>query len=66
MRMLASGSKVAGVIRFMVNARDLQLEGAGVLHDTFFVPVPNYGSETMLWMENERYRVRSVQMDNLR
>ena len=25
-----------------------------------------YGSETILWMEKERSRVRAVQMDNLR
>ena len=25
-----------------------------------------YGSETMIWKEKERYRVRAVQMDNLR
>ena len=25
-----------------------------------------YGSETMLWKEKERSRVRAVQMDNLR
>ena len=24
-----------------------------------------YGSETMLWKENERFRIRAVQMDNL-
>ena len=25
-----------------------------------------YGSETMIWKENERFRIRAVQMDNLR
>ena len=28
--------------------------------------VPMYGSETMLWKEMERSRVRAVQLDNLR
>ena len=30
------------------------------------VPVLTYGSETMIWREKERSRVRAVQMDNLR
>ena len=30
------------------------------------MPVLTYGSETMLWREKERYRIRAVQMDNLR
>ena len=25
-----------------------------------------YGNETMLWKEKERFRIRAVQMDNLR
>ena len=51
----------------LVNARDLQLEGARVLHETLHVPVLlMYGSKTMLWMEKERSRIRAVQMDNLR
>ena len=37
-----------------------------VLHETFLVPVFIYSSETMLWKEKERSRVRAVQMDNLR
>ena len=37
-----------------------------VLHKTLLVPVLTYGSETMLWKEKERSRVRAVQMDNLR
>ena len=36
-----------------------------VLYETSLVPVLMYGSETMLWKE-ERSRVRTVQMDNLR
>ena len=37
-----------------------------VLHETLLVPVLMYGSETMLWLEKERFRIRAVQMDNLR
>ena len=44
----------------------MQIECARVLHETLLVPVFTYGSETMLWKEKERSRVRSVQMDNLR
>ena len=41
-----SGKKVAGAMRFLFNARDLQLECARVFHETLFVPVLMYGSET--------------------
>ena len=57
---------VAGAIRSLVNARDLQLVCARVLHETLLVSVLMYGSERMLWRENERSRVKAVQMDNLR
>ena len=30
------------------------------------MPVLMYGSETMLWREKERFRMKAVQMDNLR
>ena len=30
------------------------------------MPVLTYGSETMIWREKERSRIRAVQMDNLR
>ena len=36
------------------------------MHETLLVPVLMYDSETMLWKEKERSRVRAVQMDNLR
>ena len=65
-RKVASGRRVAGAIRSLVNARNFQLECARVLHETLLVPVLMYGSETMLWKEKERSRVRAVQMDNLR
>ena len=65
-RKVVSGRRVAGAIRSLVNARDLQLDCAGVLHETLLVPVLMYDSETMVWKEKERSRMRAVQMDNLR
>ena len=47
-RMVASGRKITGIIRSLVNVRDLQLECARVLHKTSLVPVLMYGSKTML------------------
>ena len=44
----------------------LVIDCARVLHETLLVPVLAYGSETMLWKEKERSRIRAVQMDNLR
>ena len=41
-------------------------ECAKVLHETLLVPVVMYGSETMIWMEEERSRIKNVQMDNFR
>ena len=52
---------MAGAIRSPVNARNLQIE-----YGTLLVPVLTYGSETMLWKEKERSRIRVVQRDNLR
>ena len=55
---MASGRRVAGVIRSLVNARDLQLECARVLHEILLVLVLMYGRKIMLWKEKERFRVR--------
>ena len=63
---MVSLGRVAGSIRSSVNARDLQLEWARVLPETMLVPVLMYGSETILWKEKERSRIRGVQMGNLR
>ena len=65
-RKVARGRRVAGAIRSLVNAWDLLLECARVLHETLLVPVFMYVSEKMLWKEKERSRVRATQMDNLR
>ena len=42
-RKVASGRRVAGAMRSLVNARGLQLECARVLHETLLVPVFIYG-----------------------
>ena len=52
-RKVSSGRRVAGAIRSLVNAMDLQIEYARVLHETLLAPVLTYGSETMLWKEKE-------------
>ena len=65
-RKVASGRRVAGAIRFLVNARVLQIECARVLYETLLAPVLTYGSETMLWKEKERPRIKTAYMDSLR
>ena len=65
-RKVASGGRVSGTIRLLVNSRSLQLECAWVLHDSFLLSVLAYGSETVIWKEKERNRVWAVHMDNLR
>ena len=41
---LASGRRVPGAIRSLINARSLQLECARDLHESLLVPVLMYGS----------------------
>ena len=53
-RMVSNGRKVAGAIRFLVNARCLQLEYVIVLHEAFLMSILLYGNETMIWGEKER------------
>ena len=65
-REFASGRRVAGAIRSLVNARSLWLECARVLHESLQMPVLAYSSEKMIWREKERSRIRAVQMKNLR
>ena len=62
----ASGGRVAGAIRSLVNFRILQLECARILHESLLVLVLTNGSETVVWKEKERSRIRAVQMDKLR
>ena len=47
-RKVANGRRVAGAIKYFVNARGSQLECARVLHDTLLLPILIYGSETMI------------------
>ena len=61
-RKVVSWRRVAGAINSLVNARGLQLECARFL----LMPFLRYSSETMIWKEKERSRIRTVQMDNLR
>ena len=44
----------------------MKLKCARVLQETLLVPVLMYGSDTMLWKEKERSRIRAIQMDSLR
>ena len=37
-----------------------------VLHETLLVPVLTYGSETLLWKEEESSRIRAAMMDHRR
>ena len=57
-RKVVSERRVADVIRSLVNPRGLQLQSARVLHETLLVLM--YGSETMIWKEKERFRIRDV------
>ena len=61
----ASGRRVASAIRSLVSARNLQIECATVLHETLIVSVLTYGSETMLWNEKERSRIKDGQPQRL-
>ena len=57
-----SSRKVAGAIRSLVNARDLQIECVRVLHEKMLIPVLTYGNEKIFW--KERSRIWAMQMDN--
>ena len=47
-RKVASGRRVAGAVRSLVDARGLKVECARVLHESFLVSVLTYGSEKMI------------------
>ena len=47
-RKLASGKRVPGAIRSLVNATGLQLKCASVLHETLHVPILMHGTEAMI------------------
>ena len=48
------------MFRSLVNARSLRLECDRVLHELLLVPVLTHVSETMIWREKERSRIRAV------
>ena len=63
---MASGRRDAGAIRSLVNAMGLQLEYTRLLNESLLLPVLIYGSETIIWKEEERPGISVVQMDSLR
>ena len=58
--MAMSGRKVVGAITSLVSARYLQLQCVKVLHEVLIMPILFNGSETMIWMEEERSKIRAV------
>ena len=49
----------------VVNRRRVAVSiGTLVLHESLLVSVLIYDSEAMIWKEEERFRIRVVQMDN--
>ena len=44
----------------------LQLQCAKALQNSLLVPIPIHFSETMIWKDNKKSRIRAVQVDNLR
>ena len=60
-----SGRIVAGIIRSLERARNLQLLCLKALHEGLVVSF-NVSGETILWRERVRSRSRAVQMENLR
>jgi hypothetical protein len=65
-RKVASGRRVGGAIKSLVNAKNLSLECTRRLHESMLIPVLMYGSEVMVWCQKYRSRIQAVQMDNLR
>ena len=66
LKKVASGRKVAGAIRVLVNARSSQRQCAKVLHEGMFVSALMYWSETLVWRKKERSNIRAAKMDNFR
>ena len=63
---MASGRRVEGAIRSLVNVRGLQLECARVLQETLLIPLLMYDSKTIIWKEKEKSRIGAVLMYNLK
>ena len=63
---MASGRKVTGAIRYLVDSRSLQLECARLLHEALLMPVLLYGSETMMWTAKKKSRIGRIDGKPLR
>ena len=64
--MYEGGERVEGAIKFHVKARGLQFECARVLHESLLLPAIMYDSETMIWKEKERSRIRLYRWTTLK
>lgn len=56
--------KVAGAIKYLVTAKGLNIECTRVLRESM-LPLLIYSSETMAWNMMYRFKMQSVQMDNV-
>ena len=66
-RKVVGARRIAGAVKSLViNAKGLLLECARVLHETLFVPVLMYSSQTMIRMQKEMSKSRAVQMNNFK
>ena len=54
---VATGIRISGAIRPLVNDWDLQLECARVLHESLIMAFLMFSSETIMWEEKERFRL---------
>ena len=64
-RKVASGTRNAGAIRYLVNARNLQLVCARGFQESLLVAVFMYCPETLIWKE-QRSRIWALQMEKIR
>lgn len=63
---VTQGRKVAGAMKALIRTRTLSTVAARALHIGVLVPTLSYDSETLEWQENEKSKVRAVEMDMLR
>ena len=54
-----------GKIKQLINNRDFRLECARESHEVMLEAVLMYENETVGWKEQERSRIKAVQMNNL-
>ena len=60
MNLVQMRQNVAGAIKSLVNARGLNFECARILHETLLIHVLIDGSDTMIWKEKERSKIRAI------